>query len=162
TNEQGEGLPGVNIVVRGTTTGTSTVDDGTFKISVPGEHAVLVFSYVGYSTEEVEVGNNRVIDVVLKMASTLDEVVVIGYGSESVKKWTTSVSTINADQINNQHIANISDAFTGNVSGVVVEQNSGRPGDVPVIRIRGYGSINAGSEPLFVIDGMIVTSEDFR
>lgn len=162
TNEQGESLSGVNVVVKGAAMSTSTDHDGNYNIIVPDEQAILVFSYVGYATEEVEVGARTVINVSLKTMAALDEVVVVGYGSESVKKLTTSVSTIKAAQINDQPIANIADAFTGNVSGVLVEQSSGRPGDVPVVRIRGYGSINAGSEPLYIVDGMIVPIEDFR
>jgi TonB-linked SusC/RagA family outer membrane protein len=162
TDEKGEAIPGVNIIIKGSTVGTVTTDEGKYRITVPNEQAILVFSYVGFEKQEVEVVNLSVVDVSLKTAATLGEVVVIGYGNESVKKLTTSVSTINAKQINDQPIATISDAFTGNVSGVFVDQNSGRPGDAPVIRIRGYGSINAGSEPLYIIDGMIVTNQEFR
>src|SRR5690606_33540251 len=82
TNEKGEGLSGVNIVVSGTTTSTSTVDDGTFKISVPDEHAVLVFSYVGYVDQEMEVGNRNMVNISLKLASALDEVVVVGFATQ--------------------------------------------------------------------------------
>jgi TonB-linked SusC/RagA family outer membrane protein len=162
TNERGEALPWVNILVKGTLTGTVTTAEGEFAVTVPEEQAILVFSYVGYRSEEVPVGNRSTLNVVLKEATELSEVVVVGYGNESIKKLTTSVSTIKADQINDQPVANIADVFTGNVSGVFVDQASGRPGDVPVLRIRGYGSINAGSEPLYIIDGMIVTSSEFR
>jgi len=162
TNERGESIAGVNVSVKGTAIGVTTGNDGHYQISVPDGQVVLVFSYVGYANEEVEVGNNRIVNIELKSTTALEEVVVVGYGTQSQKKLTTAVSTISAEQISDQPVANISDVFTGNVSGVFVDQNSGRPGDVPVIRIRGYGSINAGSEPLYVIDGMIVSSEDFR
>lgn len=162
TNEQGESLSGVSVGVKGGGRTTTTAEDGTYRITVADRFAVLVFSYVGYAKEEVAIDNRSNIHIRMRTASVLDEVVVVGYGTENTKKLSTSVSTIRAEQLNDQPIANISDAFTGNVSGVMVEQNSGRPGDVPVIRIRGYGSINAGSEPLYVIDGMIVNSEDFR
>lgn len=161
-DEKGEAIPGANVIIRGTTSGTVTTNEGKFSISVPHDQAVLVFSYVGYLKQEIVVGSRSVIDVYLKTANELGEVVVIGYGNESVKKLTTSVATIKAEQITDKPITNIADAFTGNVSGVFVDQASGRPGDVPVIRIRGYGSINAGSEPLYIIDGMIVTNQEFR
>jgi TonB-dependent SusC/RagA subfamily outer membrane receptor len=96
-----------------------------------------------------------------KKSSVLSESVVIGYGSSSKAKLTTSVATVKKEQINDLPITNLSDAFTGNVSGVAVEDGSGGPGDAPVIRVRGYGSINAGSEPLYVIDGMIATANEF-
>jgi TonB-dependent starch-binding outer membrane protein SusC len=92
--------------------------------------------------------------------SGLSDVVVVGYGISSVKKLTTSVSTVKARDVNEMPINNVANAFTGDISGVAVEQQGG-PGAQPVLRVRGYGSINAGSEPLYVIDGMIVTSYEF-
>lgn len=164
TDEKGTPLSGVTVKVKNTDVIAITDADGNYVFrNITGENITLVFSYLGFQTQEIASGGKLLVNAVLKEDNQfLEDVVVIGYGTESTKKLTTSVSTIKAEQISDKPITNISDAFTGNVSGVFVEQNSGRPGDVPVIRIRGYGSINAGSEPLYIVDGMAVTTEEFR
>ena len=161
-DEDGTPIPGVNVVVKGTAIGTITDSDGNYSLTVD-DAGILVFSSVGMATQEADVAGITTLNVVLlEDIIGLDEVVVIGYGATSSKKLTTSVATVRADKINAMPISNIADAFTGNVSGVFIEQSSGAPGAAPVVRIRGYGSINAGSEPLYVIDGMIVSSNEFR
>ena len=163
TDNEGNPLPGVNIIIKGSTSGVITNLDGEYNLKVDDQNTVLVFSYVGYQSQEISVGDQSVINVSLQVdAVGLEEVVVIGYGTSSAKKLTTSIATLKEEQIAAQPITNIADAFTGNVSGIMVEQGSGAPGDAPIIRVRGYGSINAGSEPLYVIDGMIVTADDFN
>lgn len=161
TSTSGETLPGVSIVVRGSTTGTVSDVSGRYSLTVP-ENATLVFSSIGYVEQEVVLAGRSVVDVILvEDVRSLDEVVVVGYGTESTRKLTTAVAKVTEEQIADMPISNVADAFTGNISGVMVENASGAPGADPIIRIRGFGSINAGSEPLYVIDGMMVSSEEF-
>jgi TonB-linked SusC/RagA family outer membrane protein len=163
TGQDGESLAGVSVLIKGTLNGTVTDVNGNYSLTIKDASTVLVFSFVGMATQEIDVAGRTTVDVVLLPSIVgIDEVVVIGYGTSSVKKLSTSVSSVKADKINDLPIANIANSFTGNVSGVMVEQGSGAPGATPVIRVRGYGSINAGSEPLYVIDGMIVSSTEFR
>ncbi len=157
----GETLPGVSIVVEGTTTGTVTDAGGKYSIVAPAE-GTLVFTSIGFAEQRVAVTGRTRIDVSMtEDVRSLDEVVVVGYGTESTKKLTTAVEKVTDKQLSEMPINNIADAFTGNVSGVMVENASGAPGANPIIRIRGFGSINAGSEPLYVIDGMMVSSDEF-
>ena len=162
TDATGEPLPGVTVMVKGTTQGTATDANGAYSLQIPNENTTLVFSFIGFAAQEMVVGNRRSINVILTEDSRqLEEVVVIGYGTASTKKLTTSVARMDAQKLADLPITNVADAFTGNISGVMIEQGSGAPGALPVIRVRGYGSINAGSEPLYVIDGMIVTVHEF-
>ena len=162
TDTNGDPLPGAAVSVKGTSQGTATDANGFYSLQVPGGNATLVFSYIGFTVQEVVVGERRTINVTLSEDTRqIEEVVVIGYGTASAKKLTTSVSKIDGNKLTDLPITNVANAFTGNISGVLVEEGSGAPGALPVIRIRGYGSINAGSEPLYVIDGMIVTSAEF-
>ncbi len=162
TDSAGATLPGVSVVVKGTTIGVITDSNGVFSLSNIPENAVLQFSFVGMKAQEIVVTGKSAINVKLEDETVgIEEVVAIGYGTVSQKKLTTSVSTIKAEKLSEMPIANIAKAFTGNISGVMVEEGSGAPGAAAVIRVRGYGSINAGSEPLYVIDGMIVTSNEF-
>ncbi|MCX6225231.1 MAG: SusC/RagA family TonB-linked outer membrane protein, partial [Bacteroidia bacterium] len=161
-DKNGAPLPGTNVFITGTLQGTTTDMNGKYSIDVPQGARSLTFSYVGMVAQEITIGLLSEINVTMvESAFGLDEVLVIGYGTVSQKKLTTSISTIKAEKLSDMPIANIANAFTGNVSGVMVEEGSGAPGAAPVIRVRGYGSINAGSEPLYVIDGMIVTSNEF-
>jgi len=163
TSQEGEALAGVAVQIKGTMTGTVTDVNGNYSLQLKDGTGILIFSYVGMLTQEVDIAGRTMVDVVLEPDIVgIDEVVVIGYGTSSVKKLTTSVSSVQSEKLENMPITNIANSFTGNVSGVLVEQGSGAPGATPVIRVRGYGSINAGSEPLYVIDGMIVTSTEFR
>jgi TonB-linked SusC/RagA family outer membrane protein len=162
TDESGEPVPGVSVVVKGTSKGTITDTNGNYSLTNIPSDATLVFSFVGMKMQEVQVEGMPVVNLTMEEETIgIGEIVAIGYGTESAKKLTTSVSSIRSDKLNDLPIANIANAFTGNVSGVIVEQGSGAPGSTPVIRVRGYGSINAGSEPLYVIDGMIATSTEF-
>ncbi len=158
----GEALPGVNIVLEGTATGEITDIEGDFAITVPGESAVLVFSYVGYSTVSVAVGSQRTINLALtREAQEMDELVVIGYGTIKKSDLTGSISSIKQADIEKASPVNIQSALQGRAAGVLVSQNSGAPGREPVIRIRGTGTINAFA-PIYVIDGMIMDNSDLR
>ncbi|MCO6475079.1 MAG: TonB-dependent receptor [Phaeodactylibacter sp.] len=150
-----EGLPGVNVTVKGTSLGTVTDINGTFSIEVPSEESVLVFSFIGYERQEVRVGNQTVINVgLLPDARTLDEVVVIGYGTQTKRDLTGSVSKLTDENFNQSVNTSIEQLIEGKAAGVQVVQNSGEPGGGMSIDIRGVGSINAGSAPLYVVDGL--------
>jgi TonB-linked SusC/RagA family outer membrane protein len=151
----GQPVPGVTISVPGTTIGTATDLDGRYSLSVP-EGSTLVFSFIGFETQKIEVGDQSVIDITLSedMAS-LDEVVVIGYGTVKKSDLTGSVSTIEPERLLDRPAVNVGQALTGKIPGVEVFNNSGRPDGQIKIRIRGNNSITASNEPLYVIDGVI-------
>jgi TonB-linked SusC/RagA family outer membrane protein len=152
----GEPLPGVNILIEGTLQGVTTDADGKYAIDVPGSDAVLVFSYVGYLTQKISLSGRYMIDVQLAPDyTTLEEVVVVGYGTQKKVNMTGSVSTVKFDEsLDNRPITNASQALGGEVTGVWVSQNSGKPGsDGAQLRVRGWGTLN-NSEPLVIIDGV--------
>lgn len=160
-NAGGQAIANVTVQEKGASTGTSTNAEGNYILKLLKPGALITFSSVGYTTLEISSGGNPVLDVVLEAKVVgLEDVIVVGYGTTREKKLTTSVATINASKINNMPITNVADAFTGNVSGVLVQDaGGGTPGgQLPIIRIRGYGSINAGSEPMYVIDGVIASA----
>lgn len=154
-------LPGVNVVVKGTTTGTVTDIDGKYQLSV-SDGVTLVFSYVGYLAKEVVVGSNTTININLQVDSkTLDEVVVTGYASFTKEKSNISSVTINAEKITNRPNPSVIQTLSGQVAGALIATGSGQPGAQSTIRIRGTGSVNGSSDPLIVIDG-IPTTANFR
>ncbi|MDR0866812.1 MAG: TonB-dependent receptor [Candidatus Symbiothrix sp.] len=156
-DKSGETLPGATVTVKGTATGTVTDFDGNYSVSVPNNNAVLVFSYLGYLDQEITVGSRRTIDVtLLEDSKTLDEVVVVGYGTMKRKDLTGSVASINSDAISKSVSTSIDQVLAGRAAGVQVQQNSGAPGASTSIRIRGINSLNASTEPIFVIDGVII------
>ena len=158
----GEPLPGVNIVVKGTTQGVITSPDGNYHISVPGSNAVLVFSYIGYISQEVTVGNRAEINISLKEdLKELDEVVVIGYGTVAKKDVTTAVSTVSTKDIDERPIVSAAQAIQGKAAGVNVYQPNGAPGGDMVIRVRGTTSFNGSNDPLYVVDGVPVDNLNF-
>jgi iron complex outermembrane receptor protein len=148
-------LPGVNVVLQGTTQGAMTNPDGSYTISVPGPQAVLIFSFISYTTQSITVGAQTTIDVVLVPAvSTLNEVVVTGYGTQRKKDITGAVSNIKSDDFNKGAITNASQLIAGKAAGVMVTNSSGDPGANASIRIRGNSSVRAGNDPLIVVDGV--------
>ncbi|WP_163378964.1 SusC/RagA family TonB-linked outer membrane protein [Cyclobacterium sp. SYSU L10401] len=154
TDENGAPLPGASITVLGTSSGTVTDIDGNYSITVP-EEADLVFSYIGYESKTVAVGTQTTIDItLLQDASSLDEVVVVGYGTVKKSDLTGSVSSIQADKLNTDSQGSVEQIIQGRLPGVQVTQASARPGGNFSIRIRGSNSITAGNEPLYVIDGL--------
>lgn len=155
----GEVLPGVSIVIKGTARGTVTDSDGKFRISVPRSSTVLVFSFIGFLTQEVTVGERTHVDVSLEPSiEQLDEVVVIGYGTVKKSDLTGSVSSVKADELRAVPSTSFDQALQGRAAGVQVTQTSGQPGAEASIRIRGVSSIKAGNEPLYVIDGMLINT----
>jgi TonB-linked SusC/RagA family outer membrane protein len=150
----GEGLAGVSVTLRGTTSGTTTDANGNFEISVPDANAVLVFSYVGYAAQEVTVGGRTTINITLQSsASELESVVVVGYGAQRKVDVTGSVAQVKGADISKQPSPNPISALQGRVAGVQVT-NSGAPGASPEIRIRGLGTVYGSATPLYVVDGV--------
>jgi TonB-linked SusC/RagA family outer membrane protein len=162
SDASGDPLPGVNIVIKGTLQGTLTDPDGNYKITVPGNDAVLVFSFIGYNSQEITVGNQSAINVSLKEdLKQLDEVVVIGYGSVARKDVTTAVSTVSTKEIDERPIVSAAQAIQGKAAGVNVYQPNGAPGGEMVIRVRGTTSFNGSNNPLYVVDGVPVDNLNF-
>ncbi|SHF83333.1 TonB-linked outer membrane protein, SusC/RagA family [Mariniphaga anaerophila] len=158
----GESLPGVNIVVKGTFQGVVSDINGNYQINVPGSDAVLVFSYIGYTTTEVAVGNLHEINVTLEEdKKELEEIVVIGYGTVAKKDVTTAVSTVSVKDMDERPIVSAAQAIQGKAAGVNVYQPSGAPGGDMVIRVRGTTSFNGSNEPLYVVDGIPVDNLGF-
>jgi TonB-linked SusC/RagA family outer membrane protein len=156
--ETGEALPGANILVKGTSRGTVTDFDGKYSIEAESGE-VLVFSYTGYSAQEVTVGSQSVIDVALAGdAEMLGEVVVTGYGTQRKRDVTGAIATLDSDKIGKLPVASSVQAMQGQVAGVDIQSTGGRPGQAPTIRVRGRRSISASNDPLFVIDGIPQTS----
>ena len=155
TDGSNESLPGVNIIEKGTTNGTSSDSNGKYTLSV-SKGATLVFSFLGYASVERVVGTSNVLDVSMnEEISELSEVVVVGYGTVKKSDLTGSVSTINAKEAFKAPAANLGNALQGRASGVQVTTTNGSPGSGPSIRIRGGNSITAGNEPLYVVDGFV-------
>lgn len=155
----GDPVIGANIVVKGTTNGTITDIDGHFTIEADSK-SVLNVSYIGYLTKEVAVGNQQNIRVVLlEDTKTLDEVVVIGYGTQKKADLTGSVANVSAEKLNTQSNANIGQALQGKIAGVDIVSQGGNPGAGSRIMVRGIGTLNNAS-PLFIVDGMYMTGID--
>ncbi|MBN2615271.1 MAG: TonB-dependent receptor [Bacteroidales bacterium] len=155
SESDGATLPGVSILLKGTTTGATTDLNGHYSITVP-KNATLIFSYVGFKTKEVAVKGQTTVNVFLSQSNIgLNEVVVVGYGTIKKSLVTGSISSVTAKSIDNKPITRLDDALQGLTSGVTVAQSSGAPGSQPTIRIRGVTSIN-NSDPLYVVDGIVM------
>ena len=151
----GSGLPGVSIAVKGTTKGTQTDVSGNYKVSA-SKGSTLVFTFVGYVKKEVTIGTASTIDVALAAdTKSLEEVVVVGYGTQKRKEISGTVTSLGSREFNAGVVTNPLAAAQGKVAGLVITQASGDPNSTPTVRLRGTGSLNAGSEPLYVIDGVI-------
>lgn len=151
----GETLPGVNVSVKGTTTGTSTGSMGVYTLTVPSGQDTLVFSYVGFRTLEIPVNGRATIDVALEAdVQSLEDLVVIGYGTQEEEDNTGSISSVSADQFNEGAITSPEELFQGKAAGVTVTSNDGAPGSGATIRIRGGSSLSASNDPLYVVDGV--------
>lgn len=146
-------LPGVNIIVKGTSNGVATDADGTFQISA--SEGTLVISFIGYKEQEISISGRTTIDIILEEdLTTLEEVVVIGYGTQKKKDLTTSVAIVDEASLKDRPLVSAAEALQGKAAGVQVIQTSGKPGGDIAIRIRGATSVLAGNEPLYVVDGM--------
>ncbi len=159
--EDGTSLPGVNIVVQGTTKGTTTDADGNYTIQLSPSETTLVFTFVGFATITEEVGDRTVIDVTMGSDITsLSEVVVIGYGVAKKSDVTGAVATVKAEDLTKIPSSTAAEALQGKVAGVQVTTN-GTPGSAPTIRVRGLGSVSSRVEPLYVVDGVLVDDISF-
>lgn len=160
TAESGEVLAGVTVQVKGTTNITTTSNDGRFTITLQGNESVLTFSYVGYVNQEINVKSKTAVNVVMVAdKNELSQVVVIGYGTVKKSDLTGSVVSVKADDLKAVPATSFDQALQGRAAGVQVTQLSGKPGAETSIRIRGTTSINAGNEPLYVIDGLLISSD---
>ncbi len=160
TDLNDKGIPGATVMVKGTMQGTITDLNGVYAISVPGD-AVLVFSFIGYQTEEIDVSGQTTINVQLnETAFDMDEVVVVGYGTAAVKDVTGTISVIRSDEITRQAVPNVGQALQGKVAGLQVS-NDGNPGRPATIRIRGLGTVRSDASPLYVVDNVFVDDISF-
>ncbi|WP_300441098.1 SusC/RagA family TonB-linked outer membrane protein [Christiangramia sp.] len=159
-DEDGLPLPGVNVIEQGTSNGTQTNFDGMYNISVE-EGDVLVFSYVGFKSINVPVTSSDTYDVTLAAdAAALDEVVIVGYGTATKQSFAGTATTIEAEKLDVKSYSNISQSLAGEVAGVNVINTSGQPGTTSTVRIRGFGSVNGSRSPLYVVDGVPITSTE--
>ncbi|MEX0884692.1 MAG: SusC/RagA family TonB-linked outer membrane protein, partial [Cyclobacteriaceae bacterium] len=156
-DSNGEPIPGVTVSVPGTTIGTATDLDGAYSISVP-EGATLVFSFIGFESQRIDVGDQSVIDITMtEDMSSLDEVVVVGFGTQKKSDITGSISSLSAKDLGNSTFSNVMEQAQGRLAGVDIIRTNGTPGSDVQIRVRGNRSISAGNDPLFVIDGIPTT-----
>lgn len=152
TDQNGAPLPGVSVLVVGTTTGTQSDFDGLYSISV-AQGATLRFSYIGQKTQDVVVGSSSTIDVQLaEDAQALEEVIVTGFGNVSKTSFAGSAKVVSGENISNKSFTNVSQALAGEAAGVAVFNTSGQPGSTSTVRIRGFGSINGSQAPLYIVD----------
>ncbi|MCC5937101.1 MAG: TonB-dependent receptor [Lunatimonas sp.] len=157
-DDSGETLPGVNVQLKGTSSGTISNIDGSYSITVPNEQAVLVFSFIGLTTQEVTVGNRTVIDITMDSSlEALSEVVVVGYGVQRKSDITGAMSSIGDRDLRDVPVANITQALQGRAAGVEINSTSSRPGAGGQIRIRGSRSFTGSNDPLIVVDGIPFT-----
>lgn len=156
--ESGETLIGANILVEGTSTGTVTDFDGNYTLNVPENAKNLVFSYTGYSSQTVAIDDRTEINVSLSAGQQLDEVVVVGYGSQKEKEITSAVTSVSADEFNQGPITDPAQLLQGKVAGLQVYNRGGDPNGQSVIRLRGISTVGANTEPLIVVDGIIGAS----
>lgn len=159
--DDGSTLPGVGVMLKGTSTGIITDGNGSFQVKVPSQNAILVFSYMGFKTLEVPVGNQINLSIKLEPSTNvMNEVVITGYGSQNRKTITSAITSVKSEEIANIPASSTDQLLQGRASGVQVTSNSGTPGGGVSVRIRGTSSINASSEPLYVIDGIPVQSSN--
>lgn len=161
TDESNSPLPGVSVVIKGTQKGTVTDPNGKFKLDVPDANSTLVFSFVGYMAKEVIVGNQTAINISLQADNKmLEEIVVIGYGTQKKSDLTGSVSGVKEAELLERPAPSLNQQLAGRMPGVQVNNNSGRPGGRTTVRIRGFSSINSSNNPLYVVDGVMLPQGD--
>lgn len=162
-SDDGLPLPGVTVLIKGTSTGATSDADGNYSVSVPSNESVLEFRYLGYVTQEITVGNRGVVNVVLQPDDLdLGEVVVVAYGTEKQANVSSAVSVVKAESINQVPVPSLDQVLQGQAAGLNIQTSSGQPGASATILLRGRGSLNGNIEPLFVIDGIPVDEDDFR
>ncbi|MES1249647.1 MAG: TonB-dependent receptor plug domain-containing protein, partial [Chitinophaga rupis] len=161
TNEKGEPMSGVSVRLKGLNSGTTTGADGRFLQQVPDKNSILVISYVGYREQEIMVAEQTFITVKLvTLNNQLDQVVVIGYGTTQRKNLTYAISKISDKDLKDIPITSFQQGLQGKVAGLQVTAPSGKPGTTPFMRLRGVSSVNLASDPLYVLDGVVVLNLD--
>nr|WKN35770.1 TonB-dependent receptor [Tunicatimonas sp. TK19036] len=156
----GGGLPGVNVLVKGSSTGTVTDINGDYSIRVSDTNATLVFSSIGYMTQEVPLNGRTSINITMEEdVQSLDEIVVVGYGSQLKKEVTGSVQTIDASDLKDVPVSQVTQKLQGRLAGVQINQTTGKPGQGMNVRIRGQLSVSGGSDPLYVVDGFPISGD---
>jgi TonB-linked SusC/RagA family outer membrane protein len=157
TGADNAAMPGVTVLVKGTSSATSTDANGEYSLTVPNNQNTLIFSFIGYLPQEVAIGNQTTINVSLREdAKALDELVVIGYGTIRKSDVTGAVGAVKETQLQERPAASLNQALAGRMPGVQVSTNSGRPGGRTNVRIRGFSSINSSNNPLYVVDGVML------
>jgi TonB-linked SusC/RagA family outer membrane protein len=160
-SKSGEPLPGINIIIEGTTLGTTTDINGKFTLDVPGPNAVLVFSSIGYATQKFQFAGQETIDIQLaEDATSLEEIVVVGYGTQKKSDITGSVTSVSKDRLSKLPVNNVMQAIQGVSAGVNVNQASSIPGEAPSVVVRGANSISSNKEPYIVVDGIPLSKTD--
>ncbi len=162
TNENGEPIPGANVHAKGSSVAVQTGFDGSFTIEVPENITKLVISFIGMQEQEVVIGKDPLTIVLKEKGQELEDIVVIGYGTKKRKDLTGAVTTLSSDSYKDQPVLNSASALQGRVAGVSVNNNSGAPGGGVKVRIRGANSVNAGNDPLYVVDGIALSSLGFQ
>lgn len=161
TDIQGEALPGVNVYVKGTTLGVVTALDGTYMLKGVKDSDVLVFSFVGMVDQEIQVNGKSQINVTLAEESIgIEEVVAVGYGSQRKRDITAAITSIGNQQIDKLPTASVSNVLQGKIAGLNITSNTGEPGGGVTVRLRGTGSLNSGSDPLYIIDGVQIQADN--
>ncbi len=160
TDSARQPLPGASVIEKGTINGVQTDFDGNFTLKITGKNAVLVISYIGFATQEITVGQQTTISIVLQEdAASLDEVVVVGYGKQSKQYLTTAITKVNYETLAEQNVTSFEEALSGQVAGMRVIQSTGAPGGNISVQIRGVGSVSSSNEPLYVIDGVPIDND---
>lgn len=162
SDEKGIPIANATVLVKGTTSGVKTDANGKFSIAVPSTAQVLIISSVGYRSQEIPLSatTNEYTATLQTTAENLEEVVVVGYGQQTARRVTTSIASIKGDEIRNLPVADLAQAMQGRVAGVQISAGSGRPGAPIAVNVRGRSSIQAGNNPLYVIDGLILASNN--
>lgn len=159
--EDGSGLPGVNVLLKGTTNGTVTDADGNFKFTVPESGGVLTLSFIGFVGQEVAIGERSVYNIAMMTDVTqLSEVVVVGYGTQIKQELTGNIAKVSGSDIQNVPVPSFDQAIQGRAAGVFVEAGNGKLGQGIKVRVRGSASVSASNEPLYVIDGIVSTTDN--
>ena len=162
SSEDGQPIPFASVVVKGTMTGVATTDKGTYVLDKVPNDAVLIVSSIGFVDQEIQVGGRQLIDVVLRPDSeALDEVMVVAYGTVKKGSYSGSAAVVKQEAIKDAPVVSFEQVLAGKAPGVQVASYSGQPGSEAQISIRGFGSFNAGNQPLYVIDGVAATSGDY-
>lgn len=158
TDEKGVPIPGVNVIIKGTSTGVQTDMDGNFAIEVPNSNSILIFSFLGMQEQEIPVGNGTIKIVMKEAGEQMDEVVVVGYSKIKKESLTGSLQTLNNKKLLDVTTPTVENLLAGKANGVFVSTSNGQPGSPSKIVIRGRGTVNGSTDPLWVVDGVIVGS----